>query len=599
MDDFEIELKNGFLEEATQLQSDVEQCFLALESNPDDHGIIEKIFRLAHNIKGSSKAVGFSDLGAFTHEFESFILKLKNGALKIDSRAVDLLLAGNDHLRKYFEALRADLNAVLDGSALVNQFLGFENHQGTAGPRELIPEAPAMGESLPTSSDARFEEEPPLSSERTEFAAITDQNLAPHLNPVVSGPVRIEAEPAFVAAAALPATKNGAPPVKASNDESIRVSLARVEKLIDFVGEAVILQTVLKEQSVSSASPALKRTVQHLGKVMKEVQDLSMGLRMLPLRSTFQKMQRIVRDTSSALSKKVHLEVEGEETEIDKTVLESLGDPLVHMVRNAVDHGIESPAERVQAGKPEHGTIRLRAFHQSGRLIIEIQDDGGGISAARLRQKAEEKGILPDASVLSDAQAVNLIFHPGFSTKTEVTEVSGRGVGMDVVKTNIEALQGEVSVSTEVGKGSLFRITLPLTLAIIDGMIVRSGDQRYIVPLNHVYESLKPGPGELHRTAALGEVLLLRGENLPVYRLSKVLGSRKAGEEEIAIVVRADTKPFAFLVDDIIGQHQVVIKKMGAELNGLKGFAGSAILGDGRPALILEMPELVRERGAA
>jgi two-component system, chemotaxis family, sensor kinase CheA len=589
MDEFELELKNGFLEEATQLQGEVEQCFLSLESNPNDQTILEKIFRLAHNIKGSSKAVGFAELGAFTHEFESFILKLKNGEIKIDHRAVDLLLAGNDHLRQYFDALRAALNATLDSRALVASFLAFRNDDfaaagsaAAAGADARVPDASAFPEESFTSAEPA-----PLSPELTEFSTVTDQHLggaAAH-----QAPASLPPPPAAKAAKAA-----------ASADESIRVSLSRVEKLIDFVGEAVILQTVLREQSLSG-NAALRRSVHHLGKVIKEVQDLSMGLRMLPIKGTFQKMQRIVRDTSSLLAKQVHLELDGEETEIDKTVLESLGDPLVHMVRNGVDHGIEMPDARVAAGKPAAGTIRLRAFHQSGRLVIEIQDDGAGISHTRLRKKAVEKGILSEAAAaaLSEQDAIHLIFHPGFSTKTEVTEVSGRGVGMDVVKTNIESLQGEVNVTTVEGKGSLFRISLPLTLAIIDGMIVRSGQQRYVVPLNHVHESLKPGPKDIQRTTSVGEVLLLRGENLPVYRLSKILGGKQADSEQIAIIVRTEAKPFAFLVDDILGQHQVVIKKIGAELASLKGFSGSAILGDGRPALILEMPELVRERGAA
>ncbi|RZA08569.1 MAG: chemotaxis protein CheA [Proteobacteria bacterium] len=588
MDEFELELKNGFLEEATQLQSEVEQCFLSLEANPEDHTILEKIFRLAHNIKGSSKAVGFSELGAFTHEFESFILKLKNGEIKIDHRAVDLLLAGNDHLRQYFEALKADLNAVLDSRTLVANFLSFRNEALAANPEpsplELagIPDAAAFADEAFVSAEA-----PPLSADLTEFSAITEAHL-PVGEPIADKP------------AGLPPPVAKAAKAPAGADESIRVSLGRVEKLIDFVGEAVIMQTMLKELSLSG-SPALRRSVHHLGKVIKEVQDLSMGLRMLPIKGTFQKMQRIVRDTSSLLNKQVHLELEGEETEIDKTVLESLGDPLVHMVRNGVDHGIEMPEARLAAGKPAAGTIRLRAFHQSGRLVIEIRDDGAGISASRLRKKAVEKGILSEtaAANLSEQDAIHLIFHPGFSTKAEVTEVSGRGVGMDVVKTNIESLQGEVNVTTVEGKGSLFRISLPLTLAIIDGMIVRSGNQRYVVPLNHVHESLKPGPKDLHKTTGVGEMLLLRGENLPVFRLSKVLGAKPSDSEQIAIIVRNDAKPFAFLVDDILGQHQVVIKKMGAELASLKGFSGSAILGDGRPALILEMPELIREKGAA
>lgn len=318
---------------------------------------------------------------------------------------------------------------------------------------------------------------------------------------------------------------------------------------------------------------------------------------MVPLKQTFQKMQRIVRDTSSILGKKVNLVVEGDETEVDKTVLESLSDPLVHLIRNAVDHGIETPDIRTGKGKHESGKIVLKAYHQSGKLVIEIKDDGGGIPAEKLKQKALEKGILKPGQTLTEQEAIHLIFHPGFSTKAQVTEVSGRGVVMDVVKTNIEQMSGEVLVETVANQGSTFKIILPLTLAIIDGMIVKIGADRFVIPLSHVHESVKPAPDDIKRMTGVGEVLLLRGENLPLFRLSKHL--RLAGNqttlpnEKIAIIVRIGPKPFAVMVDDIIGQHQVVIKKIGAEIQYLSGYSGSAILGDGKPALILELPELL------
>jgi two-component system, chemotaxis family, sensor kinase CheA len=618
MDEFERELKVGFLEEAAQLQGDVEQCFLSLESNPDDPAILEKIFRLAHNMKGSSKAVGFDDLGAFTHEFESFLLKLKKGELKVVKAAVDLLLKANDHLRASIDALKGDLDAKLDHDALIQEFKGYQ---------ELPESTPALDEaeasaSLPSAGDSRFEEEDApaavgsndiqtpivpqtqeLSSDLKEMAQLTSENLSHIPSP---------AKPVTSPAPASPAGSAGSKGPAA--EESIRVSLSRVEKLVNLVGEVVILQTVLREQAGIS-NPQVRKTIHHLGKVTKEVQDLAMGLRMVPLKQTFQKMQRIVRDTSALLNKKVNLVLEGEETEVDKTVLESLGDPLVHMVRNAVDHGIESPADRLAKGKPETGQLLLRAFHQSGKLVLEIQDDGAGIDGERLKHKATEKGLLRAGASLSPQQSIELIFHPGFSTKAEVTEVSGRGVGMDVVKTNIEALQGHVEVSTDLGKGSTFRVSLPLTLAIIDGMIVRSGEDRFVIPLTHVHESVRPLAKDLRQTSGIGEVLLLRGENLPVIRLSKILGQGKkpapAGAtvakespangdlNGIAVIVRVADQPFAALVDDILGQHQVVIKKVGAEIQGIKGFAGSAILGDGRPALILELPELFSERRVA
>jgi two-component system chemotaxis sensor kinase CheA len=388
-------------------------------------------------------------------------------------------------------------------------------------------------------------------------------------------------------------------------EESIRVSLSRLEKLLNSVGELVILQSVLREQSQGFNPHLLRKTVHQMGKVTKEVQDISMSLRMVPLRQTFQKMQRIVRDTGNLLGKKVMLSTAGDDTELDKTVLEHISDPLVHLIRNACDHGIESPEKRIAAGKTETGFVALRAYHESGKLVIEVKDDGGGIDGERLQQKAVEKGILKPGARLTPQESIQLIFHPGFSTKAQVTEVSGRGVGMDVVKTNIEALQGEVLVETELGKGTTFKVILPLTLAIIDGMVVRNGSCRFVIPLSHVHETLRPTSKEVHSATGLGEVLMLRGENLPLYRLSQLLGQKRSQQDEareqIAMVIRYTGQPFAVMVDDVLGQQQVVIKEVGAEIQSLQWMSGSAILGDGKPAIILEMNELVKpaKRGAA
>ncbi len=599
MDSFELELKTGFLEEATQLLEEAEQCFLNLEKASDDSSILEKIFRLAHNIKGSSKAVGFDSLGAFTHEFESFLLKCKNGAIPITPATVSLLLKCNDHICQTVEALKADASATLDNGPLISELQNFSDSPAPAADEAHAPEAEETIAPEEIQAYATAAAEPDFS----QLTEIAQASLAPPA--AAQAPAAATAPPAPKSASPAQPPAGGAGP-SAQADESIRVSLARLERLLNFVGELVILQTVLREQSLGGNLQLLRKTVHQMGKVTKEVQDISMSLRMIPIKQTFQKMQRIVRDTSSILGKKVDLTLEGEETEVDKTVLEALGDPLVHLVRNAVDHGIEAPEARGAAGKSEKGKVALRAFHQSGKLVIEITDDGGGISADRLRQKAIEKGILKPGQTISDRDAVHLIFHPGFSTKAQVTEVSGRGVGMDVVKTNIEQMQGEVLVETEVGKGSVFKIVLPLTLAIIDGMVVRCGDDRFVIPLAHVHESLKPGPNDIQKTTGVGEVLLLRGENLPVVRLNRILHEKsaaKAGAEEnrqqIAIIVRTEQNPFAAIVDDIIGQHQVVIKKLGSEVQHIKGYSGSAVLGDGKPALILELGELINRKQVA
>lgn len=577
MDDFEKELKVGFLEEASQLLTDTEQCFLSLEGTPDDPAILEKIFRLAHNLKGSGKAVGFSELSVFTHEFETFLLKLKNKVFPVSTPAINLMLRCNDAIKGHIDSLKADLNATVDHTALIRdiqQYSGGETQPSVAA--EV-----AVADPLPVSASA---------VETGTASLVPDQGhvaSAEQVRELPKTPVHKSAQAA------------------APTDESIRVSLARVDKLVNFIGEMVILETVLKEQSLNANPTLLRKTIHQLGKVTKEVQDLAMSMRMVPLKQTFQKMQRIVRDTSGALNKKVNFHLEGEETEVDKTVLEALSDPLVHLIRNGVDHGIEMPADRLLEGKEEAGNLWLKAYHQSGKLIIEIRDDGGGINPEKLKKKAIEKGIIAPDVQLTPKEALHLIFAPGFSTKAVVTEVSGRGVGMDVVKTNIESIQGEVIVESEVGKGSTFKVVLPLTLAIIDAMVVTTMGERFVIPMAHVHESVKPEGNQIQKTTTLGEVLLLRGENLPLMRLNRALGDRKTEEvqkasSQIAIIVRAGAEPFATLVDDIIGHQQVVIKKLGAEIQGIKGFSGSAILGDGKPALILELPELAqKKRGIA
>ena len=376
------------------------------------------------------------------------------------------------------------------------------------------------------------------------------------------------------------------------------MGLSKLEDLINYVGEMVILQSVLREQVTSSESVLFKKTVHQLGKVSKEIQDIAMGLRMVPMKPTFQKMQRIVRDTSLDLKKDVKLLVEGEETEVDKTVLERINDPLVHLIRNAVDHGIESPEKRQQNGKAPQGTIYLKAIREASKLAIYVMDDGGGIDPERIRQKAIEKGLIKAEADLSEKQIFNFIFAPGFSTKEQVSDVSGRGVGMDVVKTNIQDLGGEVFIDSVLGKGSTFKVLLPLTLAIIDGMVLMNSSERFVIPLNHVHETLRPEPKALQNSSSMGDVLLLRGENLPLFRLGDFFGLKpeQKTEDMIAIVIRTAGAPFAMLVDDIVGQFQVVVKQLGPELAGFKGVSGTTILGDGRPALILEPQDLIKRK---
>lgn len=537
MDEFEVELKKGFLDEASQALSEVEQCFLALEATPDDVENLNKIFRLAHNLKGSSKAVGFDQLGALTHEFETFILRIKNKELPASADVVNLLLRVNDFIVQAVAGLKNDMGSTFESAPLMEEMKNFS-------------------ESKPQAAEPAPQIEEPISIKPAKAVQV------------------------------------------ASADENIRVALSKVETLINFVGELVILQRVMREQVIAAGSVDQRKTIQQMEKVSKEIQDLSMSLRMVPIKPTFQKMQRIVRDTAQALTKDVAIELVGEETELDKTVIERLNDPLVHLVRNSVDHGIEKAELRASAGKPARGTVTLKAYHKAGKLIIEVSDDGGGLDVEKLKRKAVEKGIVKADAVLSEQEGFALIFAPGFSTKEQVTDVSGRGVGMDVVRTNIHDLGGEVEIESALGKGTMFRIVLPLTLAIIDAMIVTYSGQKFAIPLNHVHENLQPAQDALHHDEAMGDVLLLRKENLPLVRLGDFFGlrSNRPAYEMIAMVLRTSARPFSMLVDDILGQYPVVVKQLGPELQHMRGVSGVTILGDGKPAFILEPQDLLKRK---
>lgn len=610
MDEFEKEVKLDFLAEALQLLDDSEQAFLALEGDKNNANLMNEIFRLAHNLKGTSRAVGFGDVAEFTHEMENLILKVKEGHIQITDEIVSLLLECNDHVSIMIKTLNMDLDSRFSSVDIIAKIQlalkGELKNTATAATS-----APMDAETFSSSETISAEDIALLESferdlEAPSVALSDDQKEdrarsffpteAPKPAPAAS--LEIVAEKMDEKHDAV--TSGGEPKKAATNkgaaeDDNIRVSLARVEMLNNVVGELVIIQTVLNQHRDEIHNPLMLKSLSQLAKLSKEIQTISMSLRMVPLKQTLQKMQRIVRDTSKALDKKVHLSLIGEETEIDKTVLEHLADPLVHIVRNAVDHGLESTEDRIKSQKSEEGQVSIRAFHEGNNLVIEIRDDGKGINPKVIREKAIEKKVISANSTLTDDELVNLIFHPGFSTKAEVSEISGRGVGMDVVKTNIEKLSGEVKVVTELGKGSVFKVVLPLTLAIIEAMVTQVGDERYIIPLGQVFESLSPTPDIVHHVNGVGDCLKLRGQVIPMFKISSALQrpiKEKPIHEQIAIIVNCDDKSFAVLVDDILHQQQVVIKKLGDEIKNQKGFMGSSILGDGRPAFILDLIEL-------
>ena len=562
MDELQVQLRQIFLDEATESLEAAEEAFLCLEKDPSDAPTIEKIFRLAHNLKGSSRAVGLDEMAAFTHKLESFLLKIKNKEFPADSKVVDLLLRCSDHMK-----------------ALV---ISATNSIAGPEPIILVNEMDEIARGIGVNKSAPI-----------DIIGDSGEKIGDGWGLFSEPSVGIKEAPQSVPKSVSDTkTEIASRAQKSGQDESIRISLSRLEKLIDNIGELVVLQTVLTQQRGDTSTQLVQRTISQLGKITKEIQDTSLSLRMTPLKSTFQKMQRIVRDTAKTLGKDIELKLEGEDTELDKTVVDHLGDPLVHLIRNAVDHGIESPETRKEKGKSKIGTVKLAASYRGGKIEILVSDDGKGLDPKILREKAIEKGILKPGQTISDDEARLLIFHAGFSTKTEVTDVSGRGVGMDVVRTNIEkVLQGKISIESTVGQGSTFRILLPLTLSIIEGMVVRSGAERYVIPLSQMHEALQLAKANVHQTKGIGRILQLRGESLPLHQLNSMLGLKESNAcvESAAIVVRTTNEPFAVVVDEIIYRQQVVIKRLGPESGNLPGIMGSAVLGDGLPGVILDL----------
>ena len=426
----------------------------------------------------------------------------------------------------------------------------------------------------------------------------------PPLDAPAAAPIET-VQPAAAAAPAVPAAPTaaaaGAP--AAAPQATIRVDLDRVDRLIDLVGELVINQGMLAQRVAESdlaRSSHIAVGLDELEQLTREIQDSVMAIRAQPVKSVFQRMPRLVREAAAATGKQVRLVTEGEGTEVDKTVIERLTDPITHMIRNAVDHGLETPDERVAAGKPPEGTVKLTAAHRSGRIVIEVTDDGKGINRARVRDIAVSKGLIDANAVLTDDEIDNLIFMPGFSTAETVTDLSGRGVGMDVVKRSIQALGGRIHIASRPGEGSVFTMSLPLTLAVLDGMVVTAADQTLVAPLTTVIETLQPKPEDIRALGPTGAVLVVRNTHVPIVDVGVALGYRTAAvdpSEGVALLVEAaGGGRAALLVDAIQGQRQVVIKSLEANFQQVEGIAAATILGDGRVALILDVDAVIASR---
>jgi len=569
----DTELLSLFLEDATENLESVESDLLQLEQNPKNPEALDAAFRSFHSVKGSAGFAQLVPIEKIAHALEELLDLAREGQLLLHGDTMDLVLATLDCMRQW--VVRVD-DAVENKTPLLF----------TSEGEEYIERIRAVVAGFDLSESPAAEPQECFPDEAEFFAAPAP--TVTNMPEMVPAPVAQEP------------VENEAPiPQTSSRTEAVRVDRHRLDELIDLIGELVITESmVASEIERRSDGPGDTTTLVQLRKITRELQELSLSLRMMPIHGVFQKAKRVVRDLSRKLNKPAELIIEGAETELDKSVLDELGDPIVHLIRNAVDHGIETSEEdRVAAGKDPVATITVRAFHQGGNIYVEIEDDGRGLDPARLISRAVERGIVPPGTDLTDEEAFHLIFEPGFSTAEKVTAVSGRGVGMDVVRQNIEALRGSVGVSSTPGRGTCISLRLPLTLAIIDGMVVRVRDQRYIIPTLSIVNQLKPQPEALSTIHGRGEIVAVRGKNVPFHRLAQVfsLSDEKVPATESTIILIEEKERLAgLLVDEVMGQQQVVIKSLGTTLSQVsKGFAGAAVMPDGEVGLILDVHEVL------
>lgn len=591
----DAELLREFINESHEHLQNIELGVLALEENPSDNDTLNSIFRSFHTFKGGSGFLNLRPVNHLAHELESLLDLARQHQLAISSPVINVILAGRDTLKAFVTAIEQQLTGQSPVAPIcipIQQLIGRVRDVVAGGgqaPAEVpvpkTPVAPAVAAvpAPPAVTPAvRSVEAPPAPN-----ANISDAKPAP-------------AEPAPDAASnPAPNPGQGASAKNVSSGLSVKVDTGKLDALVDVVGELVISQSlVAQDPSIEGIeSQQLTRNMAQLSRLTKDLQRIAMSLRMVPIRSTFQKMTRLVRDLAAKETKQVQLILAGEDTELDRTIVEEISDPLVHMIRNSVDHGIERSEVRLERGKPAQGTIQLRAYHEGGNIVIEIEDDGGGLNRDRILAKAVSQGLIAADAALADSEIYNLIFLPGFSTAEKVTSISGRGVGMDVVRRNIERLRGRVAIESTLGRGSKFTIYLPLTLAIIDGLIVSVGGRRYILPTLSVRESFRPTPQMLSTYNERGEMVMVRGKLIPLLKLGEYFGDAGAEGDPtkaIAIVIESNGDSRCLLVDQLLGKQEVVIKSLGETFKNATALAGAAILGDGRVGLILDVDALVR-----
>lgn len=578
MDDEDRDIAIGFVLESLDGLETVEVSLMDLEENPDDPESINAIFRSFHTIKGVSAFLGFMRINKLAHRSENLLEVIRSGELKISARIVDVILESVDALKKLILGVQT----------------GMDNGTSLDIGLDIAPLIRKL-ETVHGESDSG----PPVGRILMERGAIDEEVLKQALQKQAQSPQKKIGEllveegsvPSRQVVAALREQKGR----KVRQTESqVKVDTRKLDNLVDMTGELVIAHSMLRQHPYmeGATDQRLIHTMGQLNQIASSLQAMTMSLRMVPIKSTFQKMLRLVRDLARNSDKQVRLTMFGEETEIDRNVVDELYEPMVHMIRNSVDHGLETPDERRSAGKPSLGEISLKAFHRGGNIIVEISDDGRGLNRERILRKAKANGLITDETKMNDDDIYNLIFQPGFSTANAVSDLSGRGVGMDVVKKAIEKLRGRVDIITRQGEGSTFVISLPLTLAIIEGMLVRIGSDRYVIPALSIIESFRPTREQYSTVEGRGEMILTRGQLVPLIRLDHYFGCRfdvRHPWEGLVVTVEYDGKNICLLLDELLGKEEVVIKSMGEYVKNVKGIAGGAIMGDGKVGLILDM----------
>ncbi len=582
----DLELLKEYMTESLDHINAAEAALLTLETNPEDGEQINRVFRAFHTIKGTSGFLNLAIIQRLAHLDESMLDRARNGEIQMVGGYADLALRSCDGLKFMIQGLEGlSPGDKLPVPAQLDVLIAQVTDPESAGVSEETADDDGLhiGEIL-------------VGRGQVQPAQVAEALKQQGAQPIGEVLIASGAASATDVVGALRTQKKIAGP--SANETTVRVGTDRLDSLINMVGEIVIAHSmVAQDPAVIGASPRLLRNVGHTGKIIRELQDLTMGLRMVPLKGTFQKMTRLVRDLAHKSGKSVRFLTEGDDTEIDRNMVEALNDPLIHMIRNSCDHGVESADARRAAGKEPTGTVRLCAYHSAGNVVIELADDGKGLDKQRIIAKAIDRGLIQPGAELSDTEAFNLIFLPGFSTAEKVTDVSGRGVGMDVVKKNVESLRGRVEIQSRAGAGTTFTIRLPLTMAITDGMLVRVGQERYLLPTVSIALSFRPTPGAVTTVTGRGEMVSLRGDLMPVFRLHELFGVVGAASnpcDGLLIVVEAEGKRAALMVDEQLGQQQVVIKSLGQSFGNLPGVSGGAILGDGRVGLILDVGGIVR-----